>query len=251
MEEVTNQGLTPEIAQQEIAAPETDIQQESTPKETVNDRNWKELNRSKEEWKRKAQAQEEITRQVLAMHQAPKPNEQQPESDLSALISAIQKEEYVPGASVAKGLEAMAKTVDQKLKRLEDAHKQQKRIDSLSDLRRRKPDLDEVVNPETLTLLAQQDPELAAQWQNLDDYAIAVQAYPVIKAMGILDQVPGERRAKEVDKKLDQNKKTVQSPQVFSTRPMAQAFREPQTKAEKEALWQETLKYASQAGMGY
>ena len=62
------------------------------------------------------------------------------------------------------------------------------------------------------------------------------------------DDVKGIKRSKEVEKKLDENKKTVQSPQVFDKRPMAQAFDYTKmSKSMKDELQSEMHRYGSLA----
>jgi len=85
--------------------------------------------------------------------------------------------------------------------------------------------------------------------ESKDPYKIALQSYKYIKATGLAHKVPASRRAKEVDKKIEQNAKTIQTPQAFDKRPMAQAFK--QTEAEKSQTYNEMMHYANQAGGGY
>jgi hypothetical protein len=61
--------------------------------------------------------------------------------------------------------------------------------------------------------------------------------------------VPTNRRAKEVEKKIEENSKTVQTPQAFEKRPMAQAFK--MTESELAVLYKEMTHYANMAGGGY
>ena len=61
-----------------------------------------------------------------------------------------------------------------------------------------------------------------------------------------------KRHAKEVEKKIEKNEKTVQSPQAYNKRPMAQAFSMTNmSDGEKTKLYEEMMGYASQAGHGY
>ena len=61
--------------------------------------------------------------------------------------------------------------------------------------------------------------------------------------MNLGDKVPSARRAKEVEKKLEQNAKTVQTPQAYDKRPMAQAFQ--MSKAEMANIYKEMMGYAA------
>jgi len=123
--------------------------------------------------------------------------------------------------------------------------KQRDQDQFLDRLKRKYSDFDDVVNADTMALLEQQDPELAETIVDLKDpYKIGMQTYKYVKAMNLNAKVPESRRAKEVDKKLEQNAKTVQSPQAYDKRPMAQAFK--MTEAEKNQLYSEMMGYASQ-----
>ena len=62
-------------------------------------------------------------------------------------------------------------------------------------LNRQYSDFSEVVNPETLSILEEKEPELAATIADLKDpYKIGVQSYKYIKAMGFQN---GRQRAEE------------------------------------------------------
>jgi hypothetical protein len=74
---------------------------------------------------------------------------------------------------------------------------------------------------------------------------MAITSYKYIKALNLVDKVPNARRVREVEKKLDRNGKTIQSPMAFDKRPMAQAFKS--TEADKNRLYEEMMGYASQA----
>ena len=120
----------------------------------------------------------------------------------------------------------------------------------LDRLQRQYSDFKDVVTPETLALLEEKDPELADTIASMKDpYTIGLQSYKYIKALNLSEKVADSRRSKEVDKKLGENAKTVQSPQAYDKRPMAQAFQ--MSQAEKSALYQEMMGYAQQAGGGF
>src|SRR5258706_16401712 len=93
-------------------------------------------------------------------------------------------------------------------------------------LNRQYADFSEIVNPETLSLLEEKEPELAQTIADLKDpYKIGVQSYKYIKAMNISQKVPESRRQKEIEKAIDKSEKAVQSPVAFDKRPIAQAFK--------------------------
>ena len=69
-----------------------------------------------------------------------------------------------------------------------------------------------------------------------------------IKAMNLVDVSTQTRHAKEVQKKIDKNEKSVQTPQAFNKRPMAQAFSMANTSREEQTkIYEEMMGYASQS----
>jgi alanyl-tRNA synthetase len=177
---------------------------------------------------------------------------QQPSQAAEDILQKVQRQEYVAGEDVAKALQQQREEFKQQLEELKKQSEQQKAVSMFADLKREFSDFDEIVNPDTLALLDETYPRLAQTIaKSKDPYDAALLAYETIKAKGLTERVPDARRAKEVEKRLEQNKKTVQTPQAFEKRPMAQAFRMPETKQEKEAVYKEMLKYAQMAGGGY
>lgn len=250
MEEVENQGSNnqEETQVEELASPQTEIQQETAPAQEPEEKNWvnrlrkdrDEAIRRERELERKAQMQEELLQKLLSQQQQA---QVAPEEDI---LQEIQQEEYVPGEKVVKGFKKLKKDFDKELAEIKKEYAMRQQESQLASLRQQWSDLDDVVNPETLRIVAQQNPQLASAWQKLgDDYSIALVAYPYLKSQ--IDS----KSPREVDKKIAQNSKSVQSPQTFNKRPMAQAFQEPRTREEKEKLWNETLQYARQAGSGF
>lgn len=248
MEEVQTQGETAEIA-----APTTETNQEQTQTvahqatESRNSRDWKELRRVKDELERKSRMQDEViarlmNQQTPSATQVPDPDEE--------IISSIQKEDYVPGEKVAKGFKSLEKKFEKKLQDMEKKYQAQAQTDSYASLRKEWKDLDDVVNPENLKLVLETNPRLASVWKNLDDYSIAVQAYPYLKNSGLLGEPSMDRRAQEVDKKIDSVKKAPPpSVPMSENRTMAQAFlmKDPN----KEKLFREMQNAAARVGGSY
>lgn len=232
-------------AEQVIVPPTADdrqdqVAQESQEQESRQDRNWREINRAKRELERELRMKDELI-QRLATSQT-QPQVQQPvEEDF---IAEIEREEYVPGQKVAKGLKRMEANFKRELQEIEKKYQHKAQVDAYSELKRDMPDLEDVVNPETLELVKQTNPRLAQTWAGKTDYEIYVNAYPYIKNSGLLDKVPGERRSKEVDRKLEENKKTVAAPATFDKRPMAQAFRSRDSQEERQKLYEEMNYFA-------
>lgn len=261
MEETSNHSVVPEEipAQLESAAPQVDPVQEADSNQSLQhdsvqsdqqDRSWvKKLRRDRDDAIRDSRMKDELIKQLLEAQRQPQAVHQAPEEDI---LQQIQREEYVPGEKVVKALKKQADDFERKLEELKKQSEMQKANSMLSELKREYSDFEEIVNPETLALLDETYPKLANTIaKNKDPYDAALLAYEAIKAKGLVDKVPQARREKEVEKRLEANKKTIQSPSSFEKRPMAQAFRMPQTKEEKAALYREMTSYASMAGGGY
>lgn len=113
-------------------------------------------------------------------------------------------------------------------------------------LNRQYSDFNEIVNPETLSILEEKEPELAATIaESKDPYKIGVQSYKYIKAMGLTQKATETRREKEIDKAIEKSEKAVTSPMAYDKRPIAQAFK--LTDAMKKDLYREMHGYAALA----
>lgn len=253
MSEVENQDINPEMGQEVVNPTTEEAQNEQQPEVTQNDRdarndrNWRELRKQKEEWERKARMQEELMQRLMSQQQPSNAKNEAPEEDI---LHEIAREEYVAGEKVAKGLRKIEEKFEKKLHDIENKYQQKQQNSLLQDLKREFPDFDDVVNSETLELLEETNPRLAQTIANSrDPYSIAVQSYEYIKAKGLSNKQSASKRAIETERKIEQNKKTVQSPQAFDKRPMAQAFQ--LTDSVKKELANEMYQYAQQAGMGY
>ena len=247
MAEIEQDANQEEIVNPQSMETEQNDPAEAKTEEDRQDRNWKELNRSKEEWKRKALMQEELMARVLNQQpQAPNANSVQPQEDI---LSDIAKEEYVPGEKVARGLKHLKQDFDRQVQELEKRYQQKEQNSLFSDLKREFPDFEDVVNSETLSALEEHNPRLAMTIaSSKDPYAIAIQSYEYIKAKGLYNK-PVSKRAAETERKIEQNKKTVASPQTFDKRPIAQAFQ--MTDDVKKELQREMYNAAQMVGMGY
>lgn len=270
MEEVSNQGEVYEEAftQTETASPQMETEQDTkvSPESYQSniqsqpdqqDKSWiKKVRRDRDdavrrahEAERKSKIQEELISQLMTTQQMQVP--QEAEEDI---LSQIEREEYVPGDKVVKALKKQQQDFAKQLDEIKQLHQKQEISKQETQLRSQYSDYDEIVNSDTLDMLKEINPKLFNRVVNLlkvDPMDGASFAYETIVSQGIVDQVPGLKRSKEIEKKLDQNKKTVQSPQAYNKRPMAQAMSYPDTKEAKTALWHETLKYANMGGGGY
>lgn len=235
-----------DLAVQEVANPDTSPQESAPTQEAQaedrQEKNWREMRRINAELERKAKVQEELLERLIK-NQVPSQAQQEPVDE----IDSIPDGDYLPKGQVKKMMEREAKKAE---KRAEDAVnrilEEREKANFHIKLKNKFADFDEVVTAETLEMLEQQDPELAVTIADLKDpYKMGFQTYKYIKSMGLTEKAPTHRRVKEVEKKLDQNQKTVQSPQAFDKRPMAQTFQ--MTEKQKQELWKEMNSYAQAA----
>lgn len=248
MEESINSEVA-EVAPQEEAnvvqeSPQQQVQQHE---ESRQERNWREMRQRQAELERELKSARDLNQKILEAQIANLAPVKQEEDE----IDAIDDSEYVPKSAVKKIVEKEAnKIIKAAVSEVEKSQKAKEDAQFLDRLKRQYSDFDDVVNVDTMRLLEEQDPELAATIVELKDpYKIGVQTYKYIKALNLVEKVPSSRRVKEVEKKLEQNNKTVQTPQAYDKRPLAAAYK--MTDAQKSELYREMIGYASQAGFGY
>jgi hypothetical protein len=250
MQEIENEAVEQEIAQ-EVASPTVDAAREMD-SETVNtedksNRAFAELRIQKRELERKAKMQEELLHELMNQRtqtQAAMP----PEEDM---IEQLAKQEYVAGETVAKALRKMEQKMNSQVDEVKKSYATQRGKSSFEEGKAACKDFDQVVTPETLDLIEENNPRLAASLAKSmteDPYSFAIQSYSYIKAQG-LSKSNQSKKMTETEKKIEQNKKSVPSPQVYDKRPMAQAFKP--TEEMRKELHQEMIGYARQVGMGY
>lgn len=170
-------------------------------------------------------------------------NQPKPEVDEFDSIGA---DEYIPKGKVERLVEKKAQKYAEAIakKEVENYFQKQNQSQFLDRLNRQYSDFNKIVNPETLSLLEEKEPELAQTIADLKDpYKIGMQSYKYIKAMGISEKAPESRRQKEIEKAIDKSEKTVQSPMAYDKRPIAQAFQ--LTDAMKKDLYREMHGYAA------
>jgi hypothetical protein len=186
----------------------------------------------------------------MQMMQAQLANQQPVRQEVDE-FDKIGDEEFIPLGKVKKLAEKNSQKV---LKNAEDlvkhevakALKQRDQDQFMDRLNRQYSDFSEIVNPETLSLLEEKEPELAATIADLKDpYKIGVQSYKYIKAMGLTQSAKEARREKEIDKAIAKSEKAVTSPMAYDKRPIAQAFK--LTDAMKKDLYREMHGYAALA----
>lgn len=241
-----NENLNSE-AQQVAPAVETQVNEVSDAakaKQEADERNWKAMRIKNAELEKKLKQFEDMQMQIM---QAQLANAAPAKQEVDEFDS-IGAEEFIPKGKVEKLVEKKAQKYAEQIakKEVESYFKKQNDSQFLDRLNRQYSDFSEVVNPETLSLLEEKEPELAQTIADLKDpYKIGMQSYKYIKAMNILQSAPEARREKEVDKAIAKAEKAVQSPAAFEKRPIAQAFK--LTDAMKKELYREMHGYAALA----
>ena len=163
----------------------------------------------------------------------------------------IGDEEFIPLGKVKKladknNQKVLKNTEELVRNEVQKALQKQHQDQFMDRLNRQYSDFNEIVNPETLSILEEKEPELAATIADLKDpYKIGMQSYKYIKAMGLSKTATEERREKEVDKAIAKSEKAVTSPMAYDKRPIAQAFK--LTDAMKKDLYREMHGYAALA----
>ena len=216
--------------------------------EPVNNQHLKAMRLKNAELERELKQLRDAQMQLMQAQIANQQPQRQPELDE---FDRIGDEEFIPLGKVKK----LADKNNQKvLKNAEDLVKQevqkalkQRDQDQFMDrLNRQYSDFSEVVTPETLSILEEKEPELAATIADLKDpYKIGMQSYKYIKAMGLSTTAKETRREKELDKAIAKSEKQVTSPMAYDKRPIAQAFK--LTDAMKKDLYREMNGYAALA----
>ena len=235
--------VAPEQQDQDVPQ-QTEVAQQAGSRQ---DYNWKAARERQKELERELRMQKEFNEKLM---QAQMANQQVQKHEPDELDS-IADDDFVPkGKSkklIQKETQHIRKETDDLKKEL-GSLKQQLMYNSLHS---RYSDFNEIVNQETLAQFEQQEPELAQTISESNDpYKVLMQSYKYIKALGIAGS-PEAKRSKEVDKKLEKNSKTVQSPQAFEKRPMAQAFKMAESKEEQRKLYEEMMGHASKVGYSY
>lgn len=213
--------------------------------EDKQERNWKELRRKQREIEVKAKAQEEFIEKLLKEREHKSTPAQEPVVDEFA---DIDPDDFPTWKQTEKRIEKQAALIAEKKYQELRAREEQSRF--AERLKAKYPDFQDVVNPDSISYLEQNEPELAETIAELKDpYKMGLQTYHYLKKANNSDDVSEKRHAKEVQKKIEKNENTIQSPQAYNKRPMAQAFH--MTKAEKSKLYEEMMSHAGRAGSGY
>lgn len=210
-------------------------------RQEADERNWKAMRLKNAELEKELKKRQEVMDQILQAqlaNSAPKPEPDE--------FDSIGAGEFIPKATVERLVEKKAQQYAEQIakKEIEKHFKQQNDSQFVERLTRQYSDFSEIVNPETLSLLEEREPELAKTIADLKDpYKMGVQTYKFIKAMNLVEKAPEARRQKETEKQIEKAEKSVPSPASFDKRPIAQAFK--MTDAMKKDLYREMMGYAA------
>ena len=204
------------------------------------ERNWRAMRQRQKELEWEIRKRDELLEKALSAprHQQEQQIQEEPE---------IPEDEYANYGGVKKVTKKTIEPLEREIQELKSKIAQDESRKKFESLKASFSDFDDVVNIETLEILEKEQPELAADIANMKDpYKMGLYSYKLIKSEGILDRVAGTRRKKDIDKRLEKNSKTVQTPLAYDKRPMAQAFKA--TAADEKRLYEEMMHYASMAG---
>ncbi len=230
---VIENNENPEESKQVEGSHEPDEKQE---------RNWKEVRRKQRESDIREKAKDELIEKLLNAQRVPA----EVKPPVVDEFEGIPEEEFL-----TKGQARKMSRQDARIIAREEFGKFKKEDESsrfLERLQSKYSDFTEVVNSDSIALLEEKEPDLAKAIAKLTDrYDVGEATYLLMKKFDT-SSVPSRRHAREVEKKIEKNEKTIQSPQAYDKRPMAQAFKS--TEAEKSKLYEEMMGHASR-GSGY
>lgn len=241
-EEVQNSEI-PEVAPQEPQVNDV-VNDAAIAKSEADERNWRAMRVKNAELEKRLKERDDLFEKMvqaqLSAQAPPKPEVDE--------FDSIGDEEFIPKGKVKALAQKEAQKYAEQIakKEIESFYKKQNDSQFMDRLNRQYSDFSEIVNPETLSLLEEKEPELAQTISELKDpYKIGMQSYKYIKAMGLVQKIPDDRRKKEIEKAIEKSEKSVQSPVAFDKRPIAQAFK--MTDAMKQELYREMHGYAALA----
>src|SRR6187551_470908 len=158
MDEVLDQNEVNEVVPQETHQEERqENSQEVSQEETKQERNWRELNRAKKDLERELRMQREMNERLLQM--APRQVQAPVEIDE---LDQIADDEFIPKGKNRKLVQKELSPMKQEVEELKKELQHRRQQDLIQNLQRQYSDFNDVVTPETLALLEEQEPELAA-----------------------------------------------------------------------------------------
>ena len=247
MTEIQNQNSEVQEVAPQVETQVNEVKETQQHQEPVTNQHLKAMRLKNAELERELKQLRDAQMQILQAQLA----NQQPVRQEVDEFDKIGDEEFIPLGKVKKLAEQNTQKVLKNAEELvrhevEKALKKQHDNQFMDRLNRQYSDFSEIVNPETLSILEEKEPELAATIADLKDpYKIGVQSYKYIKAMGLFQSAKEARREKEVDKAIAKSEKAVMSPMAMDKRPIAQAFK--LTDAMKKDLYREMHGYAALA----
>lgn len=236
--EVVQNNENPEV----VTPEQTQQTPPPAPAETRQERNWKAMKAKQDDLERELRLKSEMLERMMVQPQKQEPDE----------LDSVSDAEFLDKGKVSKLVEKRAQKIAEEVvkRETERLRIEQHNATFMDKLRYKHSDYDEIVTSETMALLEEQEPELVEMMvSSKDPYKIGLQAYKYIKSSGIVDKVPGLRRTKEVEKKIEENNKTVQTPMAHDKRPIVQALK--MTKDMQTNLYKEMMEYASHSGYSY
>lgn len=269
MDEIQNsevQEVTPQeeatVAEQQGSS-EENLEASPAQEETQQDKNWKELRKKEQESKNrehlaleKVKLQEELIKNLLESQRnlSQQQVSGQPQKVETDEFADIPDSDFMAKGDARRMHQKDARSIArEEFQRLEAEKEKQRFIPRLKELY---PDFDDIVNSEAIAKFEKEKPKLAKTIANMGDpYEMGLQTYEFIKLMNPSNgSTPSsqERHAKEVEKNIDKNERSIQSPQAYNKRPMAQAFSMANlSKEEKTKLYEDMMGHASRSGFSY
>jgi len=242
-EDLNVNSEVPEVAPQ-VETNVNEVNDVANARQEADERNWKAMRIKNNDLEKRLKQYEEMQMQIM---QAQLANSKPVHQEIDEYDS-IADDEFIPKGKVKGLVQREAQKIAKQFAKeeVEAFHKKQSDSQFMDRLMRQYSDFNEIVNPETLSLLEEREPELAKTIsESKDPYKIGVQTYKYIKALNLSEEVPGTRRKKEIEKAIDKSEKNIPSPASFDKRPMAQAFK--MTDAQKKELYREMHGYAAMA----
>lgn len=242
---MTNETINsevPEVAPQ-VETQVSDADARLKAKEEADNRNFKAMRLKNEDLERKLKERDQFFEQMMQAQLAQNAPKQEVDE-----IDSISADEYINKGKIEKLVEKKAQKFAEDIakREVEKFYKAQQAGQFMDKLTRQFSDFNDIVTPETMSLLEEKEPELVKMIvESKDSYKIGLNCYKYIKAMNLADKVPDDRRVKEIEKALEKSEKAIQSPMGFDKRPIAQAFK--LTDAMKNELFLEMHGYAALA----
>ncbi len=244
MTEFENQNSEVQQVATEVETEVNEVNETQRLKNEADERNFKAMRLKNADLEKRLKERDDMFEKLMLAQLSNQPNQKQEVDE----FDSIGDEEFIPKGKVKKLVENNARKYAEEIaeRKVAEFHKKQQDSQFLDRLNRQYSDFNEIVNPETLSLLEEKEPELAQMIADLKDpYKIGTQSYKYIKAMNLSQKVPESRREREIDKAIDKSNKSIPSPTAFDKRPMAQAFQ--LTDAMKKDLYREMHGYAAMA----